>query len=325
MKNKFNINWKILKNMYVSIYILLVLTSASCNTGNNMINKQINLNQRMVEHNGFDKSFNDSYDSNGKTYKIIKLNYVDNYIKISYPQITGLSDTNKQKKINDLIKTEALKVLNYYNNIGKEISLDIDYDIKWKGSNLLSIQYSGLGNIKGFAYPNNIFYTSNIDINNINKLGLTDVVNIDENFVEKFKKGRYVPWDTGLKSAIDLIKDDIDSYNLVREFKNADSMGEENTSFSFSYFTEDSLGISIGVAHAIGDHAEFEINYKDIKENIKFESEEWRDFLNLFSELSFYITPSVISISVPSGAITLNKYLSSTLYISSPFLTLKLL
>ncbi|MBU0647345.1 DUF4163 domain-containing protein, partial [Patescibacteria group bacterium] len=229
------------------------------------------------------KSSNSSQYSNSETYEITKTNYVDKGIKISYPQITDLSDTNKQKKINDLIKNEGLKVLDYYKNVDEEVSLDINYDIKWKGPNLLSIQYSGIANIKGAAYPNNMFYTTNIDINKGNKLKLTDIININEIFVTKFKEGKYVAWDIELNSANNLIKNDINSYDFVKEFKYADTMGEENTAYSFSYFTKDSLGISVGVPHAIGDHAEFEIEYQDIKDNIKAESETWKDFSNLLS------------------------------------------
>lgn len=263
------------KNILFPLVVLLTLILTSCNLGkNSAVNEGTNIHKKTNENN----SFNSLQDPNSKVYEIIKANYTSKEIKINYPQIINLNDINKQKKINELIKSEALKVLDYYKNVEKESSLDIDYDIKWKGSNLLSIQYSGEGYIKGAAYPNNIFYTNNIDMNNARKLKLIDIFNIDKNFVEKFKEGKYVAWDTELNSAINLIKNDINSYNLINEFKNADSMGEENTSNSFSFFTKDSLGISINVAHAIGDHAEFEIKYKDIKDNINTKNEIWKDF-----------------------------------------------
>ena len=49
----------------------------------------------------------------------------------------------------------------------------------------------------------------------------------------------------------------------------------------FSYLTKDSLGISISVGHATGDHAEFEIKYQDIANNLKVENEVWKDFSSL--------------------------------------------
>lgn len=51
-----------------------------------------------------------------------------------------------------------------------------------------------------------------------------------------------------------------------------DNIGTEKQSDVFSYLTADSLGISIGVSHALGDHAEFEIRYEEIKDNIIYEN-----------------------------------------------------
>ena len=59
-----------------------------------------------------------------------------------------------------------------------------------------------------------------------------------------------------------------------------DNIGTEKQSDVFSYFTSDSLGISVSVSHAIGDHAEFEIKYQDLKGNIKTENEIWKDLLH---------------------------------------------
>lgn len=236
--------------------------------------------EKVGENGDSNRNSEISGESNNITYEIIKSEYTDKGIKINFPQITALSDDSKQKKINNLIKSNALEVLEYYENVDGKVTLDINYNITWKGPNLLSIQYTGVGNIKGAAYPRNIFYTTNIDIRKEAKLRLIDIVNIDENFVEKFKEGKYITWDAELNAAIDFIKDDVYSYDLINELKNADSLGEENTSSSFSYFTHDSLGISIGVAHAIGDHAEFEIKYDEIKDSIKAENEIWEDFSN---------------------------------------------
>jgi hypothetical protein len=52
----------------------------------------------------------------------------------------------------------------------------------------------------------------------------------------------------------------------------------------FSYFTKDSLGISISFPHVYGDHLEFEFKYQDIVNNIKAENEVWRDFTSLVQQ-----------------------------------------
>ena len=121
------------KNILLPLLLLLVLTLASCNTdeyslGNdstsepqNAIEKDIqNASEgKAVKNNVSNKSTNQI--SNNEGYDITQSSYTDKGMKIAYPQITGLSDVNKQKKINDLIKKEALKVLDYLGNC--EISL----------------------------------------------------------------------------------------------------------------------------------------------------------------------------------------------------------
>jgi hypothetical protein len=70
--------------------------------------------------------------------------------------------------------------------------------------------------------------------------------------------------------------------NMVRMLKNADSLdniGTENQSEIFSFFTGDSLGISLGIlGHAAGDHAEIGLEYQGISDSIKTENEVWKEF-----------------------------------------------
>jgi len=251
------------KNILLLLLFVFALTITSCDSDNNKANQVTDDTAKVTED---------------RDYDIKQGSYIDKQIKITYPQITGLADANKQEKINELIKKEAIEVLGYYKDVEGEVSLDIKYDIKLKGANLLSIQYAGLGNIEGAAYPNNVFYTTNIDMNNDKKVKLTDCISINEAFEKKVKEGKYVPWNDELNSVIEIIKENINSYDLINEFNNADSISKENIYNLFSYFTKDSLGISIGIPHVLGDHAEFEIKYEDIKDE-KAENEIWKEYM----------------------------------------------
>ena len=218
-------------------------------------------------------------------YGLTKSTYIDKGIKISYPQITNLENGPKQDNLNTIIKTEALKGLNFYKVLDKNLNLEIDYKVTSQGSNLLSIQYSGLGYLKDSAYPNNLFYTTNIDINKEKKTRLKDFININMVFVEKFRKGNYKSWSQELNQEVKTaIVDELNNTNddsLINFFNNADSLddiGLKEQNNIFTYFTEDSLGVSIGVHHALGDHAEFEIGYKDLGDLIKKDSNIWKDF-----------------------------------------------
>lgn len=209
--------------------------------------------------------------SNRTNYAIMTESYTNKDIKINYPQISNLSDKVKQNKVNQIIKDNAY---GYLKNFSQEeidnLSWDINYRITWKSNNLLSIQYSGYSYDEGAAHPVNQFYTTNVDMNKEITLRLKDLINIDDDFVTKFKKGK-------LKSTILEQRDELDRHTnqeWIEMLNNADS----NESEIKIYLTEDSIGISVEVAHVIGDHAEFEIKYEDIPKNIKVENEIWKEF-----------------------------------------------
>jgi len=200
---------------------------------------------------------NNSQSPTSRTYQLVKNVYTNKKVIVNYPQITNFSDKNKQKAINSILKNEALKVLNYYKDSTGEVTLNIIYSIKYKGNDQLSVQYSGTGYVKGAAHPNNLFYTTNISLTKAVRLRLSDLVKIDENFVNKFK--------SSVDKSSQPDKSSVQQYttaDLIKMFKNADSLdniGTVNQSDTFSYFTKDTLGISVAVSHAAGDHAEFEM------------------------------------------------------------------
>ena len=207
-------------------------------------------------------------------YEVNKFNYSkhDDTLQcdIQYPQISGLKDSEKQENINKILKDETLKVLTYYEDPFGAVELSIDYEIRLKDSRVLSIQYSGLGMVSNAAHPDKLFYTTNISIKSGDRLRLRDVVNIDRDFADQFINGEFIAvWDFQGEE-IDLThytNEKIQEYFM--EADSLDNIGTEKQSDVFSYFTADSLGISIPVRFAIGGHAEFEIKYQDIKDNIK--------------------------------------------------------
>ena len=202
-------------------------------------------------------------------YDLAKESYndADKNIEINYLQITNLNDNNKEKIINTLIKNDAFQMLEDYKSGDVDLTvLEIDNEIKLKSDKIMSIQYSGYANFKNSAHPHHIFFTTNINIDNENDIKLIDLVNIDKDFVELFRSKKFKAvspiYQTGY----------LESYSndeLIETLKTAQL-----------YLTTDSLGISVDVPYAIGDHAEFEINYKDIKDNIKSKNEIWEILLN---------------------------------------------
>lgn len=218
-------------------------------------------------------------------YEISSITYIEeddeNNINIEYPVVFGLSDEGKQKKINELIKVEALKGYTAYYSEDRDflgrLDLDIHYNVSLESDYILSIQYYGLGELEMAPHPNKLFYTTNIDMMMGNKLRLVNIVNIKEGFINKFIDGEFehigpldIEPDLGEYEIYDVVED---------RFVNADNMGS-----TFSYLTKDSLGISIPAGHAIGGYAEYEIKYKDIWEYLWDDIKGWNEFISSIEE-----------------------------------------
>lgn len=250
------------KNIVFISILIFTICLTGCNNADNINDSQ----EELEELNVF------SYDISSMTYTVED---DDNNISIEYPVVSGLSDEVNQKKINELIKAEALKVYNTYYCEDRDylghLNLDIEYTISLENEYILSIQYYGLGNLENAPHPHKLFYTTNIDMMMGNRLRLVDLVNIEEELINMFISGKFEP--------LCQVQDEFDlgyygSYDGAEEsFINADNMESV-----FSYLTNDSLGISIPVSHAIGGHAEFEIKYKDITEYLASDSDGWNEF-----------------------------------------------
>lgn len=117
-------------------------------------------------------------------------------IIIYYPQISGLDDQERQDKINEIIRQDARSVLPEDNDLSK-LNLELDYEIKWQGSNVLSIWYDGMEYYEEAAHPNNIIITTNIDMNRGSRIKFQDIFYIDQLLVENLlRKNTYV-WPLG--------------------------------------------------------------------------------------------------------------------------------
>lgn len=209
------------------------------------------------------------------SYSIKNVKYNERTIDISYPSISGIQDTQKQTKINDLLKSEAFRELSDFSNdksnSTEDIIISLNNNILHKSYNFLSVSYSGDVMIKGAAYPRSIFTTVNVDLNSGNRIRLSEVISINDDFINIVRNtlNSYIDKNPEWKIVyMDLLNHD-DNYFLDL-FNKADS---ESNSDCFSYFTNDSLGLSFATFHAAGDHFEVEIKYADLgdvpKTNIK--------------------------------------------------------
>ncbi|HEY5586524.1 MAG TPA: DUF4163 domain-containing protein [Ruminiclostridium sp.] len=212
---------------------------------------------------------NGNITDNGIKYQITKSTYTDKDIKIIYPQINNFGDKDKQKTINEIIKADALAFLaNYKYNVNSTegLTFNLDYKIKYKGLDYLSIVYLGLASVKEIPYPTNQIYTSNIDLANEKDLILVNVIDsFDENFGDKTRVGKYIHYRTDLN-----LEDNGDIKQVLNDYGNHQLMLILKPYTAKFYLTNDSLGITLGVDHIMGDHVEIEMDYKLLKDlNVK--------------------------------------------------------
>jgi hypothetical protein len=190
---------------------------------------------------------------------ILAKTYKNQEINVKFPEFTNLNPA-----VNNIIKEAALSGLTYYNPQEDlpYLSLDIEYEIKLKDDKFVSIAFSGLSYYSGAAHPNNLFYTVNVDLNKQCRLKLTDVVGVNDSFIDKLKQvakkqlvdyqlSAFEDYDkemsSNLKQTLVIKMDTIDIYNN-----------------SYSYITKDKIGIVLETFHAYGDYMEIEISKADL-------------------------------------------------------------
>ena len=188
-------------------------------------------------------------------YEVTRETYTDRAITIHYPQISNMNDGEKQNRLNEIIKSEALSILQDYDKDSLEkLTVKLDFVIGRQDSELLSARFTGSRFLKGTPYPTALFHSVNLDMQAGRKLRLPDIVQVDDKFVDFVLKSRRISVEGVTHERLKL-----DKSKLIKVFSQADSaVASENPERAFSYFTQDGMGISFSVIHALGDHVEYE-------------------------------------------------------------------
>ncbi len=237
------------------IFLLLIICCFIFVSCNEYERNEINNEAVKLQTNNTEIAEKDIHkDINENTYTLVINTYSKGKINIKYPQINQLQNNDIQQDINEIVKKQALKLVGEVEKDEIVTTLDIDYNIKRFDDKLLSIQFIGYINSKGAPYPMFLAYTSNINIESGTELKLIDYFDISKDFVKQYRKGKL---------------------NVLKSFQNEafEGLSDEEilTMFKSSelYLTEDSLGLTVFVPHAVGDFAELEIKYNDLKDIIE--------------------------------------------------------
>ena len=193
----------------------------------------------------------EKYKSNdvSNSYSINEEVYVDGNISIKYPVVSGLG--NMEAIVNNALYIKMMLMSEYFIEPINP-TIDLTYTIKRADNSILSIVYEGYGNDEGLAYSTNFFYTTNIDLNTGTILSLKDLTTIDDKFINTLKNESTIN-DNYIPNYFNSMTNEV----ILEKLINSDQQESEVS----SYICEDgTIGISIKVIHAMGDHLEYEIS-----------------------------------------------------------------
>lgn len=265
------------KKIYIClILILVILTSCTHDNDSNETDKVIDnekvLNKTLsssINEDLSSKELGETVDNIESDYTVESNIYSYKNINVIYPSIAGLEAIDKQNIINKLLKEESLSFVHIMNESKDTLNYELDYRVIYQDNNIISIIFSGYRYMEEALYPVDVFYTLNVDLHNVKKLVLGDMVSIDENFVnvyiENLKKDK---GDELINFACEYLLKSLSSEDFMNGFTESD-MPYGSSKYVYSYFTGSSIGISWEVPHSIGDHVEVEVPIEVLFDSIK--------------------------------------------------------
>ncbi len=183
--------------------------------------------------------------------------YTSGNISIQYPVVDQLGDSAKQDSINELLKTNALSIIQANALDETKDTLTVKCEVISADRKRLTAVYKGDRMNEGAAYPVSIFYTNTVDLNQIRNLGLSD-------YTDGYTMAGYVLSDDveflGItqeqKEAFLEYRDSLDIDILTEVFNGADFplASEDAWPESFSYENHGTICFSVPVPHALGDY-----------------------------------------------------------------------
>ena len=188
--------------------------------------------------------------------------YKNDKVSIEYPVLTQTADESNLEAVNNLLKDNALKIINDYSVDTSKDSLTVSTDIISADRNRISVVYTGMLNVNGAAHPTNVYYTSVVDLKTARNIRLTDYV--DPKLLAQYVLSdncKFYDTSSELTEALLGVRSDMDLKTYTSIFQNADFSPEQQKKGtaefpeSFSYEDQGVIIVSIPVAHALGDFA----------------------------------------------------------------------
>lgn len=167
-------------------------------------------------------------------------------LNVEYPIFTN--GDKDMKQMNDLIYSLVSKHVSKEDDINKVIDITINYEIKKSSDNIVSILFTGMANSKTAAHPLNICFTFNYDLTADKIIDMTDIVEIDCNFLKKCKGAMEKQFDNEIYDAI--LSENGNINKVISELKGVNS----------KFYFQDSkfyVGFSVPIGSKFTDFVSF--------------------------------------------------------------------
>lgn len=147
-----------------------------------------------------------------------------------------------------------------YNGNYNDYYLNVESHISFQNEHIVSIVFNGDYNQRTAVHPNDVFFTINIDLKSVKRIGFSDVYLINDAMYNTFL--RYVNSDR-------IPQSELISLSVFEKVAFIEGLSLEPSTEFYSYFTPIGVGISYPVPFALGNHIEAEIPYTEINSAIK--------------------------------------------------------
>ena len=148
--------------------------------------------------------------------------------------------------------------------------MDISYSITRNDFDCFSVTFEGDFNHKNAAHPSHLFYSLTIDKINERMIFIDDLYRIDDDFIKIFQSKDNIR--EGLAKRFQTLPEDIsDDFveDVMKYFSDTNEIKKyftQNDGYSYPFFlTDEAVGVSISIPHAMGDHFEILICYDELE------------------------------------------------------------
>jgi len=262
------------KIIYIGMIIFLIICFAGCQKSEETdSDNENNQTEDQDEEDAEEKFPNNEY-----SFDVSSEIYQEDFNTLEYPQLID-SNIPSVDDINESIYSHILQAVQDETiNINPEYitSLSTVYGIEQYNNVLLSIAYVGTTYVEEFDLVSSFFTGNSILLDTGDRVYLSDLFYIDQNFVDIVQFGMYSPYSEDL----DLEASGVNIFEMLADnYTDDELMGMFDDYYSDFMMTDYGLFLSIPVPTEFGDHLDLAINYEWLESNMKDDYIVWETYM----------------------------------------------